>query len=523
MSILVDQFGREILPRRRPDTRTISAAPIADSSRRYVADAIKPQRLAGIFKDADAGDMARQAELFEIVTERDTHLLGEVTKRVNGILNLDFTLTPASDDARDTKIYDFVNKHLFAADGPEEILLALQQAAPFGYAGLEICWDMTAAGEVVPSDFEYIPPQRFVYRDETGYLSRIPKLITDDAAMGIEIDPWKVILHTYGGKSKHPAKSGVLRPCCWMYLFKHYTIQDWITFCEVYGMPMRVGKYDPAASEADKKALAQAVMGMAADAAGIISSNTIIEFIASSAQGSGHQTYSQAIDFFNREISKAILGQTLSAELGSSGSLAATETHNQIRLDLLESDGRALAATIEKQLIRPLVGFNFGWDAPLPKYTAALKKNEDLSAKAAFITTLLDRGVTMPLNWVRESFNIPEPEPGDELVGEKIQSPQGFNGMPWAAKQVVAKAQPPAPAYTDLLTDKLAKETAPEISGWVEQIEAGIFDGAENLNDVADKLLSLYSGMGTDELVDGLRQALLAAELEGRYEVIRRR
>lgn len=522
MSLLVDQFGRDFTPGKKPETRVISAAPIADSTRRYVADAIKPRRLAGIFKDADAGDMERQAELFELVTERDAHLLGEVTKRVNGVLNLDFTLTPAGDDARDIKIYEFAQKHMFGADGQEEILLALQQAAPFGYAGLEICWD-TSTGQAVPADFEYIPPQRFIFRDDKGYLSRRPKLVTDEAGMGIEIDPWKVILHTYGGKSKHPAKSGVLRPCCWMYLFKHYTIQDWITFCEVYGMPMRVGKYDPAASEADKKALAKAIMGMATDAAGIISSNTIIEFIASAAQGSGHQTYSQAIDFFNKEISKAMLGQTLSAELGSSGSLAATETHNEIRLDLLESDGRALAATIEKQLIRPLVGFNFGWDAPLPKYQAALKKNDDLSSKSTWVTSLLNCGVTMPLKWLRESFNIPEPEEDEKLVGGQTQTQQGFSGMPWAAKQVVAKAQTPAPAYTDLLTDKLAKETAPEIEGWITQIEAGIFDGAKDLDDVADKLLALYPGMGTNQLAGGLRQALLAAELESRYEVTRRR
>lgn len=313
-----------------------------------------------------------------------------------------------------------------------------------------------------------------------------------------------------------------MRPCCWMYLFKHYTLEDWVTFCEVYGQPLRVGKYDPAASEADRKALARAVMNIGTDAAGIISRDSDITFIESAISGSGHQTYNQAIDFFNKEISKAVLGQTLSAELGSSGSLAATETHNEIRLDLLESDGRALAATIESQLIRPLVGFNFGWNTPLPKYQAALKKNEDLSVKASFITALLDRGVTMSESWVRESFNIPEPEKGDALVGERSQMPQGYNTT-WAAKQVRAKAQTPKASYTDKLVDKLADETGAEIDGWVDKIKADIFDDAENLNDVADKLLTMYPGMGTDALAGGLRQALLTAELEGRYEVAKRR
>jgi len=30
-----------------------------------------------------------------------------------------------------------------------------------------------------------------------------------------------------------------------MYLFKNYAIKGWIGFAEVYGMPLRVGKYEP--------------------------------------------------------------------------------------------------------------------------------------------------------------------------------------------------------------------------------------------------------------------------------------
>ena len=44
---------------------------------------------------------------------------------------------------------------------------------------------------------------------------------------------------------------------------------DWVSFAEVYGLPLRLGKYAPGASEADKVALMQALIQIGADAAGI--------------------------------------------------------------------------------------------------------------------------------------------------------------------------------------------------------------------------------------------------------------
>ena len=67
-----------------------------------------------------------------------------------------------------------------------------------------------------------------------------------------------------------------MRIVSWMYLFKNYTVKDWVSFCEVYGMPLRIGKYDPGASEADKQELLDAIVRIGSDAAGIIPETTMI-------------------------------------------------------------------------------------------------------------------------------------------------------------------------------------------------------------------------------------------------------
>ena len=42
-----------------------------------------------------------------------------------------------------------------------------------------------------------------------------------------------------------------------MYLLKNFAMKDWAAFNEVFGMPMRLGKYDAMASPADRDALVQ--------------------------------------------------------------------------------------------------------------------------------------------------------------------------------------------------------------------------------------------------------------------------
>ena len=150
-----------------------------------------------------------------------------------------------------------------------------------------------------------------------------------------------------------------------MYLLKNFALKDWAAFNEVFGMPLRLGKYDPAASPADREALLQAVRHLGSDAAGVISKATEIEFVEAGSQGSKTNPYQAMADFCNREMSKAVLGQTLTTDTtGSTGSYAAAKVHGEVRRDLVEADSQALATTLREQLLRPLVGFNFGWDRP---------------------------------------------------------------------------------------------------------------------------------------------------------------
>ena len=55
----------------RPESREVAAAQVTDKYSEYPSDGLTPVRLAEIFKEADAGDVLRQAELFEEMEEKD--------------------------------------------------------------------------------------------------------------------------------------------------------------------------------------------------------------------------------------------------------------------------------------------------------------------------------------------------------------------------------------------------------------------------------------------------------------------
>lgn len=92
-----------------------------------------------------------------------------------------------------------------------------------------------------------------------------------------------------------------------------------------------------------------------------------LDTLASKGEGSG--AFFEAIDFHNREIARAILGQTLTTDEGRRvGSLALGKVHLQVLLLQLEAIRKELADVVmTEQVIRPIVELNFG-PVPPPRF-----------------------------------------------------------------------------------------------------------------------------------------------------------
>ena len=516
------QNRQQAPPQHRPDTREVAVAQVTDKYSDYPSNGLTPVKLAEIFKEADAGDILRQAELFEEMEEKDPHLFSQLQTRKNAVTGLDFEIIPFdSDDERDKEIAEFVEAQINGIEGLEDIMLDLLDAIGKGFAVSEIMWAYEA-GRVVVSDIRSRYQKRFFWDSEDAF-----KVRTDEAPEGMELPKNKFILHRYKARSGHPSRAGVLRVVAWMYLFKNYTLKDWVAFCEVYGMPLRLGKYQPGASEDDKRALMQALAQIGADAAGIFPDGTTIEFV-NTEKASSTDLYERLARYCDEQVSKAVLGQTLTSDSGG-GSYAQSKTHNDVRHDLTVADCKALAETLRRDLIRPLVLFNFGDDTRVPYIRFDAEESEDLEQTANIIGTLIEKtGLKVPTSYIYKKFSIPKPEGGEEIA-QPPQQNAGFGGLPFkqtppmGAISLKAGAEPGhgTQERVDLIADAAVKRSAGTFKkafGPVLKLleKAGSLEELRDMMEDADTVAAVFKEMDVTDVEELLQKVMIYADLEGR-------
>ena len=504
----------------RPETREVAVSQVTDKYSEYPSDGLTPVRLAEIFKEADAGDVLRQAELFEEMEEKDPHLFSQLQTRKNAVTGLDYEVIPFdSDDPRDKEIAEFVEAQIGGIEGFEDVMLDLLDAIGKGFAVSEIMWSYDE-GHVVVGDIRSRHQKRFFWDTVDDSF----KVRTQDAPEGILLPKNKFIVHKYKARSGHPSRAGVLRVVSWMYLFKNYTLKDWVAFCEVFGMPLRLGKYAPGASDSDKAALMRALIQIGSDAAGIIPDGTSIDFITTE-KTSSSDLYERLARYCDEQISKAILGQTLTSDSGG-GSYAQSKTHNDVRHDLTVADCKALASTLRRDLIRPLCIFNFGEDKRIPYIRFDCEESEDLTQTATILGTLIEKvGLRIPTSFVYKKFSIPEPEEGDEIA--KPTYGGGMGGvLPFKSDALLSlKAGADAPIGTQQHIDRLAAAALHKGVGSFKRAFEPVLkmienaDSLEQLRELMEDdaaVAELYAAMDVSEVEELLQKVMLYADLEGR-------
>lgn len=509
-------------PLRRPDTNEIAVAQVTDKYSEYPSNGLTPVKLAEIFKEADAGDVLRQMELFEEMEEKDPHLFSQLQTRKNAVTGLDFEIIPFSDDPRDKEIADFIEEQINGIESLEDVETDLLDAIGKGFAVSEIMWGYDE-GHVVVREIKSRHQKRFFWDS----LDDSFKVRTKDAPEGILLPTNKFIVHRYKARSGHTSRAGILRVVAWMYLFKNYDLKDWVSFAEVYGLPLRLGKYAPGASEADKVALMQALIQIGADAAGIIPDGTSIDFITTE-KTSSSDLYERLARYCDEQISKAILGQTLTSDSGG-GSYAQSKTHNDVRHDLTVADCKSLASTLRRDLIRPLCIFNFGEDKRVPHIRFDCEESEDLTQTATIIGTLVNEvGLRVPTSFIYKKFSIPEPEADEEVAAPRSTS-AGLTGLPFKKEpnpaQIALKAEGDGGIGTQQHIDKLASAAVRHGAGSFKRAFGPvlkIIEKAESLEELRDMMednkavAELYAAMDVSEVEELLQKVMLYADLEGR-------
>jgi len=390
-----------------------------DSVRDYPSIGLTPSKLGAILREADDGSLESAMHLFEQMEEKDAHLYSVAQTRRLTLTGLDWQITSAADVREGTErgladeAASYVRETLARVETFEDGLQHLSLALGRNIAVAELVWEAGAGGlalvDIAPVDFT-----RIVF-DE---LDR-PRILTQgEPEEGIEASPGKFVIHTPHSRSGHAQRGGLLRVTAMVYLAKQLALKDWMVFAEVFGMPVRIARYDPSASPEEKRELLSMLESLGSQAAGIFSRAVDLQVIEAN-RGTIGPPYERLIDFLNREMSKAWLGQTLTTETtGAAGTLAASAVHDQVRQDLRTDDIRKEGLTVRRDILGPLTRFRFGADAPVPYFSRKPGRARDVGEVTGILDQAINRlGIRVPRRWAHESLGIPEAGEGEAILG----------------------------------------------------------------------------------------------------------
>ncbi len=530
MAELVDPNGR---PLRRDVLKREVAGPTIGGVRSpiagYPADGLTPDRLAQILRSADMGEPLEYFELAETIEERDLHYAGVLATRKRAVSQIEMTVEAASDDKEDVAKADMIRAWLKRDELADEAFDMLDAIAK-GISYTEIMWDVSE-GQLWPSRLEWRDPRWFTF--ERGDL-RTPLLRggIDGTEPAGPLPGFKFMVAQIKAKSGLPVRSGIARLAAWAWMFKAYTQRDWAIFTQTYGQPVRIGKFHESASKEDKATLFRAVANIAGDCAAIVPDNMSIEFVEAKNVTAGSDLYERRADWLDRQVSKAVLGQTntTDAQAGGMGSGQAN-VHNEVRGDIETADCKALSAVINRDLIRPWIDLEYGPQKEYPRLIIARPKPEDLNSLVDNVVKLVGIGLRVQSSEMRDKLGLAEPDAGSEVLTAPRPAPiassapgdgaRGGTTNPPEQSSIApqsAQAAPDAPP-PELIAKALEQRSDPAIAAMIRSVQAM----AEKAQDMAELRMMIdtgFAGIDVAPLGEAIGDALAAAHAAGRSKVV---
>ena len=471
-------------------------------------------------REGEAGDARRYLELAEAMEEKYLRYQAVLGVRKRAVSQLEIAVEAAGEDAPSRRSADLVTEWLRREELEDE-LFDLLDALGKGYSVTEILWE-TSAKQWLPARLAWRDPRWFTF--DRASQSQLRLRTESDSE---DLPPFKFICHKHRAKSGLPIRGGLARGAAWAYLFTNYALKDWAIFAEVYGQPLRLGKYPPEATQEDKDVLRRAVANIGADAGAIVPTTMLLEFVqaSSSGGGKGPDLYRELCRYWDEHVTLAVLGQNLTTEV-KGGSFAAAAVHDRVRGDIMRSDARQLAATLNRDLVRPLVNLNFGPQKAYPRLILGLP-DEWSKEKVEAVGAMVDRGLAVGQGQARRKLGVDDPQKEDSLL-YPVHSPDPDTPGPVTASACpscgMARSAPAVAAQAEARErpdDAIEALLDQELEDW-EELVAPLVDPVErllgeskNLEEFQDRLVQAIGEMKPEQLAELLARAGFGSRAAG--------
>jgi phage gp29-like protein len=364
-------------------------------------------------------DNSPQAILFyRELEEKDEDVGDAIAEMKLSVLGRDVQIMPGDESSRAIDAAEFVQQQLDQLPDWRNSLDAILDAPFYGYSISEMIFDVSS-GQVSLQDVRDCPQELFCFAQfgfpQIGQLQLKQYL---GSYQGTPMPEQKFITFTSRSRAGNRMGRPLLRSVYWPSWFKRNTQRFWMRLAE-RGPGTAVVTHAAGATPEDKKQALAAAEALVNSVAMAVPENfKVMEELLKGTRTADPKTYEALYSALESKIYRRIVGSTLTSH-GSDGGKgtqalgnvhAATKEERSVELTL------QIDAVLNRQLVRPLVLWNFGPDCPMPTLKHDVSNGEDLGKRITVEDTLQQMGLPLSKKYVYKRYGVEVPDEKDELL-----------------------------------------------------------------------------------------------------------
>ena len=392
--------------------------------------------------------------------------------RLAGVTGTGFSIEPGDTTPKAQAAADYITEMVSAYDFPT-IITGMMEAVAFGFCPIEIIW-ATSGKEWRAVEFVPKPPEWFYFSSTCRLMFRSRASFT-----GIPVPEDKFVLIQNRPSYANPYGSKLFSKLYWPVTFKRNGVRWWTQFIEKFGAPFVYGKLPKNSTEEDRDALLQALEDMLSSSVAVGPDESFVEIKGDMIRSQSGQVHEAFYNAQNTEIAKAVLGQTLTSDMGKDGSRAAAEVHYKVKTDITMADQRLIASGFNR-LFALVTQLNFGAGIPSPRFT--FEKMEDLRKERAERDKLLfDMGARFKAPYLSAHYNI-------DPAHIEVQEPPPSFAAPSPIQPFSRRENNETVSDFTARLEKAGQDTIDDI---IDEFQAEL-DQSSSYEDAAGRILNRY-------------------------------
>lgn len=423
--------------------------------------------------------------------ETDDEISAALETRRDAVISTPWRLENAESDVG-AWLWELLSPHVLS------ILRESWNAVPYGYSVLEAVYERTDNGLIVLSSIREKPMEWFEPLRDGGLRYTAPM-----SGSPILVDNvYKFFTTIRNPTYRNPYGEALLSRAYWPWFFRHNGWSFWMRFLERFADPLLLGQVD------DPVSFVKQMTQLGLEAVVGVGREEQVTAVTSPASGE-FEKLDQAL---SRRIQKLILGQTLTTDVGKTGSFAAARVHNEVRNDKRISDIRVISGTIQR-IINAIWALN-GFAFPSPVFVMeddtgieAARADRDAKLAQYNIVKFTDQYLLDRYDFNPGDFTIPENAPSITPPPQNASLTLGALRRSPRSQRFTEDQQ-----LVEELVDSSLELSMPIIPP--DTLKRAIL-AAESPDDLVTRLAEIYQGADAREFRELLDRALFTADVLG--------